>query len=172
MRTAWRAFIAVVLLVGVGMVAGPPSACAQGLSTARSLGGYGATTSNSMAGMGGPIIPYAGNFGGFMPYRMGGGSLSFSSRGTSSMGSARTSFTLTPMTGGMTSMSGAMGQGLGARPRTSSSFGSQGGIGLGGGMRQEMPGAGRMSVMPPSFAYPFYQPPSLLTPSSSGGMSM
>jgi hypothetical protein len=36
-----------------------------------------------------------------------------------------------------------------------------------------MPGAGRPSVMPPSFGYPFYQPPSLVVPSSSGaGMSM
>jgi hypothetical protein len=48
----------------------------------------------------------------------------------------------------------------------------QSGMGLGGGTRQVMPGAGGMSVMPPNFGYPFYQPPSLLTPSSSGGISM
>ena len=125
-------------------------------------------------GVGGPIIPYAGNFGGFMPYRMGGGSsLSFQSRGASAMESTRIPFSLSPMTGGMTSMSGGMGQGFGARTRAFSSFGSQGGMGLGGGMRQVLPGAGGMSVMPPNFGYPFYQPPSLLTPSASiGGMSM
>jgi len=94
-------------------------------------------------GVGGPIIPYAGNFGGFMPYRMGGGSsLSFSSRGTSAMGSTRTPFSLSQMTGGMTSMSGGMGQGFGARTRAFSSLGSQSGMGLGGGTRQVMPGAG------------------------------
>jgi hypothetical protein len=176
MRAAWRAFIAGIHLVGAGMAVGTPSAWAQGLSTPRSLGGYGATPSNSMASMsaGGPIIPYAGNFGGFMPYRMGGSSsLSFSSRATSAMGSTRTSFSLSPMTGGMTSMSGGMGQSFGARPRALWTFGSQTGMGLGGGMRQQMPSAGSMSVMPPSFGYPFYQPPSLLGPSSSGtGMSM
>jgi hypothetical protein len=38
---------------------------------------------------------------------------------------------------------------------------------------QAMPGADGMSIMPPNFGYPFYQPQSLLTPSaSSGGMSM
>jgi len=128
-----------------------------------------------MAGMGtgSPIIPYAGNFGGFMPYRMGGGSsLSFQSRGASAMESTRTPFSLSPMTGGMTSMSDGMGQGFGARARVFSSFGSQSGMGLGGGTRQVMPRTGEMSVMPPNFGYPFYQPPKLLAPSSSGGMSM
>ena len=176
MRVTLRGLLAGVLLIGESTAIGTPSAWAQGPGSRSTLGGYGATQSNSMASMGGgsPIIPYAGNFGGFMPYRMGGGSsLSFSSRGTSAMGSARTSFSLSPMTGGMTSMSGGMGQGFGARSRSLSSFGLQGGMGLGDGMRQQMPGAGSMSVMPPSFAYPFYQPPSLLTPSSlSEGMSM
>ena len=132
-----------------------------------------ATPTASMGG-GGPVIPYAGNFGGFMPYRMGGGSnLSFSSHGTSAMESTRTSFSLSPMTGGMSSMSGGLGQGLGSPPRTLSSFGSQGGMRIGGGIRQHTPGAGKVSVMPPSFGYPFYQPPSLLMPSSSNaGMSM
>jgi len=126
-------------------------------------------------GAGGPIIPYAGSFGGLMPDRLdlGSGGLSFSSRNTSVMGSARTSFSLSPMTGGMTSISGGMGPGLGARSRILPFFGSQGGMGLGGGMGQPIPGTGSMSVMPPSFRYPFYQPPSLLVPSSaSAGMSM
>jgi hypothetical protein len=175
MRATRRACLTGVLLTGGALAIGTPPASAQSLGSRSSLGGYGTTASSSMASMGagGPIIPYAGNFGGFMPYRMGGGSsLSFSSRGTSATGSTRTSFILSPMTGGMTSMSGGMGQRFGSRPASFSSFGSQSGMGLGGGMRREMLGTGSMGVMPPSFGYPFYQPPSLLTPSSSGGMSM
>jgi hypothetical protein len=118
MRAALRRFLACVLLLWGGSVIGMPSAKAQSPGSRSSLGGYGATASGSMAsmGVGGPIIPYAGNFGGFMPYRMGGGSsLSFQSRGASAMESTRTSFSLGPMTSGTTSMSGGMGQGFGAR---------------------------------------------------------
>jgi hypothetical protein len=175
MRAPWRAFLASGLLIGAGLAVGPPSVRAQSLGSRSSLGGYGATPGNSLAsmGVGGPIIPYAGNFAGFMPVRTGGGSsLSFSSRGTWAMGSARTSFSLSPITGGMNSMSGGLGQGFGARSRSFPSFGSRSGMGKGDGLRQQMPGSGSMSVMPPSFGYPFYQPPSLLTPSSSAGMSM
>jgi hypothetical protein len=177
MQTARPAFLASVVLIGANLAIGTPSALAQNrLGSPSPLGGYGATTSNAMAGMSGsgPFIPYAGNFGGFMPYRLGGGSsLSFTPRGYSAMESAARSFSLFPMTGEMNSMSGGMGQISGARPRTFSSFGSQGGMGLGGRMRQQTPAAGDMSVMPPSFGYPFYQPPSLLTPASSGaGTSM
>jgi hypothetical protein len=149
------------------------AAVAQTASTGegRSLGGYGGSMTDTGSGMGmsGPVIPYAGKFGGFMPYRMGGGGgLSFQTRGTSPIGSGRTSFSLSPTSGGMSSMSG----GLGAGARTFSSFGTQGAMGLGGGMNP-MPGTGSMGVMPPSFGYPFRQPPSLLSPSSSGtGMSM
>jgi hypothetical protein len=176
MRAALRRFLSCVLLLSGVLVIGMPSAKAQSLGSRSSLGGYGATSGNSMASMGGggPIIPYAGNFGGFMPYRMGGGSsLSFQSRGPSAMESTRTPFRLSPMPGGITSMSGGMGQGFGARTRAVSSSGSQSGMGPVGGTRQVMPGVGGMSVMPPNFGYPFYQPPSLLTPSASGGgMSM
>jgi hypothetical protein len=176
MRAELRRLLACVLPLWGGLIIGMPSANAQSLGSRQFLGGYGATASSSMArmGVGGPIIPYTGNFGGFMPYRMGGGSsLSFQSRGTSAMESTLTSFSLSPMTGGMTPKSGGMGQGLGARTRAFSSFGSQSGMGLGGGTRQVMPGSGSMNVMPPNFGYPFYQPPSLVGPSSPGaGMSM
>ena len=175
MRAASRPLLAGLLLIAGGLGIAAPPAWAQNAGSGSSLGGYGATPSGSMASMGGdsPIIPYAGNFGGFMPYRMAGGSsLSFSSRGTSAMGSARTSFSLSPMGRGMTSLPGGMGQGSGGGVRGFSSFGSPGGMAP-GGMRQQGPGAGSMSVMPPSFGYPFYQPPSLLGPSSTGaGMSM
>jgi hypothetical protein len=174
MKAVWRAFMVGVHVVGAGIAVATPPAQAQGFNATRSLGGYGATASDSMASIGASssFIPYAGNFGGFMPYRMGGGSsLSFSTRGTSTMEPSRTSFSLPSMSGGMTSMSGAIGKDSGARTRGFSSFGAQGGMGFDDRMRQQMPSG--MSVMPPSFGYPFYQPPSLLSPSSStGGMSM
>jgi hypothetical protein len=164
------------LLIGMTWLIPVPLANAQRLGTSRSLGGYGASSGGSVAAMtaGSPMVPYAGNFGGFMPYRMGSStSLSFSSRGTSAMGPTRPPFSLSPITGGMTSMSGGMGQGFGERTRAFSSLGSQSGMGLDGRMRQQMPGAAGMSVVPPNFGYPFQQPPSLLGPSSSDtGMSM
>ena len=117
MRTAWRTFLASVILIGGGLTTGCPQPGAS-LGSRSSLGGYGATPGNSTAGIGvgGPIIPYAGNFGGFMPYRMGGrSSLSFQSRGASAMESTRTPFSLSPQTGGMSSAWGGMGRGFGAR---------------------------------------------------------
>jgi hypothetical protein len=112
-----------------------------------------------------PVIPYGGTFGGFMPYRMGGASLSFQARSSSAMGSNRTSFSLAPTTAGMSAMSGS-------RPRTA--FGLSGAMGTGDAMAPRGPlGRTTMGVMPPSFAYPFYQPPGWLVPASSGtGMSM
>jgi hypothetical protein len=176
MRLARRAFLASVVVIGGQLAIGTSSTSAQSLGSRTSLGGYGATSGNSMAsmGVGSPIIPYAGNFGGFMPYRMGGGSsLSFQSRGASAIGSTRAPFSLSPMSGGMTWKSVGMGQGVGARTSAFSSFGSQGGMGLGGGTRHVTPGSSGTGVMPPNFGYPFYQPPSLVAPSaSSGGMSM
>jgi hypothetical protein len=121
----------------------------------------------------GMLIPYAGSFGGFMPYRMGGGSLSFTAPGTAAIGVARTSFRLSPIAGGMTSMSSGIGQTFRARSGTVTSFGAQPSTRLGGGMGAQMTGPGNRSVVPPSFGYPFYQPPSLLAPAASGaGISM
>jgi hypothetical protein len=126
-------------------------------------------------GMSGPVIPYAGRFGGFMPYRMGGGSLAFSTRGTGiggggMLGSGRTSFRLAPAagSGSMPAMSGGLGGG--------SAFGGRGMMDMGGGLRSLSPsptGTRPMGVMPPSFGYPFRQPPSLVPDASPGmGMSM
>jgi hypothetical protein len=159
MRALSRAFLAGSLLFGGGLVIGIPAVRAQGFGTAGSLGGYGGsmTDGGSGAGMSGVAIPYAGRFGGFMPYRMGGGgNLYFQSRGSSPTASTRPSFRLSPMSGGM-------GQGFGSSARMSSSFAPPAAMGPGGGM----------GVMPPSFGYPFRQPPSLLTPTYAGaGMSM
>jgi len=55
------------------------------------------------------------------------------------MGSTRTSFSLSPMSGGMTSMSGGMDQGIGARTGSFSSFGSQ----VGWGWAADAAGNGR-----------------------------
>jgi len=175
MRVASRGrWAGLLLIAGIG-AGGTPPACAQGLSASRSLGGYGAAASSLIDGMGagGPIIPYAGNFGGFMPYRMGGGSggLVFSSRNTSVIGGGRTSFRLSPGYTGMSMRSGGMGQGFGARTRAAGSLGLPGAMGPGVDNRQPM-GGGGSNVMPPNFGYPFYQPPSWSAADSSGaGMS-
>ena len=119
------------------------------------------------------IIPYGGAFAGFMPGRMGGGSaLSFRTRPGATMDTGRRTFSLSPLSGGMSGMSGGDGD-----DRLMAPIGSGGTTGLGGGtglggMRRMSGGAGS-SVMPPSIGYPFRQPPSLVSPSSGGmGMSM
>jgi hypothetical protein len=172
-----RTMLAVTLLIGGGLAIGTPSALAQALDTRGSLGGYGgsmANTDSRMGGNGGPVIPYGGKTEGFMPYRLGGGStLSYQSRSSSSTESTRPTFSLSPMLGGTSSlMSGGMGQASGSRTGMSVTSGLRGGMGLGSGMGRPLPGAGgRGGVMPPSFAYPFRQPPSPFLPSGAG-MSM
>jgi hypothetical protein len=170
-----RVMVVSALAFAIGQAFGTPAARAQGLARG-SLGGYGGEMSSLDSGMGmsGPVIPYAGKFGGFMPYRMGGsgsGTLSFQSRGIGAMGSVRSSFSLSPMSG-MSSMGGGMSQGSGVR--ASSFFGSPGAMGSAGGVGRMPGGSGSsMGVMPPSFGYPFRQPPSLLAPTVTGtGMSM
>jgi hypothetical protein len=132
----------------------PSSARAQSAGSG-SLGGYGGSMTMGSS-RSGSFIPYAGNYGGFMPYRMGGSSsLAFQSRGNSPMGSTRTSFSLSPMTGGM-SLSSQMNAGAGTRIGTTMQSTSV-----------------RMGVMPLNFGYPFRQPPSLTFPSAPGtGMGM
>lgn len=172
MRARTRAVVFGAVAILVGQVSGTSATRAQSVGGRGSLGGYGGSMSNldSGVGMGGANIPYAGRFGGFMPSRMSGGSLSFQARGTSAMGSMRTSFSLSPLSGGMSSMGGGSIRGLGTGGV--SSFGTGSAMGSGGGMRQ-MTGAGGSGVMPPSFGYPFRQPPSLFAaPSGGTGMSM
>ncbi len=180
MRAAsWRLW-GEILLAGGSLSIGNSQCWAQGLGSSGSLGGYGTVSNSASPGMGGSspmIIPYSGTFEGFMPSRMGGGSaLSFQSRPTAAMGSNRTSFSLSPVSGGMTAMSSGPG-GFRAGTRAMSPLGSRGRMGLGlgtglGGMRR-MPSVGGTSVMPPSIGYPFRQPPNLIAPSTSGtGMSM
>jgi hypothetical protein len=165
-----------ILMVAACMAAAPSYGLAQEPGTSRTLGGYGATSTAAMAGMsgGGAIIPYAGSFGGFMPYSLGGGrSLSLGSRESSAIGSNRTSFSLSPMAGRMSSMSGGGIRGLGPRSRSFPELGTLGSIGQEGGMRRKTTGIEGQNVMPPSFGYPFYQPPRLTTTSDSRpGMSM
>jgi hypothetical protein len=163
-----------VVLSGVVLAILPPAVCAQGYDGPGALGGYGAAASGSSLGMSDRsplVIPYGGQFSGFMPGRMGGGStLSFRSRPDAVMGSGRTTFSLSPLSGGMSSMNGGANRYRPGAPATSR-FGSRGATGL-GGMRR-MQGPGSTSVMPPSIGYPFRQPPSVTSPSSSAsGMSM
>ncbi len=178
MRSVARAILVATVTLGAALTVGTPTVNAQG----SSLGGYGAMAggtgsamgggSGSGTGMGaGTVAPFGGRFGAAMPSGMaGGGGLSFRPLPSAAMSNTRTAFTIGPMGGGV---SGGMGQGSGRRPFVLSGRGPSGGSGLGGGMRRQMPTAGGMSVMPPSFAYPFRQPPSLVAPSAPGaGMSM
>jgi hypothetical protein len=168
MQGRWRAVRATLVALGTAAMIGASTVRAQSAAgDGRSLGGYGGsmTATGPGMGMGGPVIPYAGTFGGFKPYRMGSSSLSFQSRGISPMASGRTSFSLS-------SMSGGMRPGLGMGSSTFAPLGSPGVMGPGRGM-STMSGAGRMGVMPPSFGYPFREPPSLMAPASPAmGMSM
>jgi hypothetical protein len=174
MRSVQTVIVAGLVLSGGAFAIVPPSACAQGYGSSGMLGGYGAAAGGSSLNMtdrGPLVIPYGGQFGGFMPGRMGGGSvLSIRSGPGAAMGSGRPTFRLSPLSGGMSSMDG---RSVGGRPsiRATSPIGSAGGMGL-GGMRR-MPGPAGTSVMPPRIGYPFREPPSLLPSSaSSAGMSM
>ena len=183
MRTIKRTMLAGLLAVGGSLAVGTPPAMAQG--PIGSLGGYGAMAGTPGSAMGGPLVvdptgmgsgvlaPFSGRFGASMPSRMGGGgSLSFSQRPSAMISSNRPSVTIGPMGGGMSTMSGVMGQGFGRRPFRLPSLRVTDGMGLSGGM-QPISGTRGMGVMPPSFGYPFRQPPSLLAPSSGEtGMSM
>ena len=171
-----RSWARVILVVGLSLAClpflGASPAGAQGLNTGDSLGGYGGSMGavGSNMSMSGPVIPYAGTFGGFMPARMeGSGGLRFQPRGGATLGSGRTLFR-------MSAMSGEMGSSMGSSVRSFTTLGSGGALGLGGGMGggggMPMSGAAGRGVMPPSFGYPFRQPPSLLLPSSSMNMSM
>ena len=137
---------------------------AQGLG----LGGYGAMSGAAPAGMGAtaPIIPYGGSLSGFMPYRMGGGGLTFGTRNSSAIGSGRSSFRMSSLVGGMPMSTAAFGRGANTPTAAIGSLRAPGLMDLGGGMSRSM-SRDEKSVMPPSFGYPFYQPPSLLGTSTS-----
>ena len=161
MRATWSRSVAGLALGAAFLGLAAPSANGQFPSLGAPLGGYGAASGSVDSGQG-MIIPYGGMTVGFMPTRMGGPSLSFTTRRSDGMGSSRAPF-------GLSTMSGGMGRGLGA----SSSLGSSGGMGLGGGRSRLGSGRPAMGVMPTSIGYPFRQPPSLVAPSSTGaGMSM
>jgi hypothetical protein len=168
-RNTWKPILA-VLITALAWIWTSPCAYAQSGSFG-SLGGYGATATGPMASMGSssPTIPYAGSFGGFMPYRMAAGSSSpvwFSARGSAVLESTRTPFRLSPMSSGM-------GVGLGPKSGLFAPLGSQDTMRLGGGVMSQPMSGGIRSVMPPNFGYPFYQPPSLISPvSRNSGMSM
>lgn len=171
MRGPSRPTLAGILTLGVALAFCTSSASAQGVGGSATLGGYGASMRFGVGSMGGPIVPYAGKFGGFMPSRMGGGGgdLSFQRRPPSTMSPIRPSFSLSTMSEGMTATSGGMGRGPGSSGM-SATPGLGGGMRLGGGTSPAMPGG--MGVMPPRIGYPFRQPPSLVGPASGSGMPM
>lgn len=64
-----RTWTAVLTLCGLALMVEPLPARAQMAGMRRSLGGYGAATIGSYyRNQGGPLIPYAGGQGGFIPY--------------------------------------------------------------------------------------------------------
>ena len=71
MRSAIRAALASILVIGMSFMLGMSSARAQMSMTGggRSLGGYGtATISSYYGGGGGGYVPYNGRASGFVPY--------------------------------------------------------------------------------------------------------
>ena len=132
-------------------------------------GGFSTIEPTGMGG--GVLIPAGGGAVAPVSIRMGGGGgLTFQPRATSMTTDSRPAFTMGSMGGGMRSTSGGMAPSFGRRPFSLPSLGSSG-VMTGGGMSARP--SGGMGVMPPSFGYPFRQPPSLLTPNAAGaGMSM
>lgn len=161
-------------------LAGSP-AHAQDAGPIGSLGGYGVMAGVPGAAMGavvdpsgmgaGAMAPFGGRIGVMMPSGMGrGGGLSFGERSSAMMSSNRPSFTISPMSGMRAMSSGD--RGFTRRPFVLRPLAPLGGIGTGDGI-ERMAGSRGMGVMPPNFGYPFRQPPSLLSGSTSGaGMSM
>jgi hypothetical protein len=157
MRLPSHTSLSLALMVGAYLIAGAGPASAQDDLNGRSLGGYGAISVEAMPRTGdSPLIPYAGGFAGFMPYRMGGGgALAFETRRTSAMALVRSSFSLSSASGGMGSGSRLF---LGSGPRIgrgSLTSGMQTSL----AMRQGTTRPISMGVMPPRIGYPFRQPP-------------
>jgi hypothetical protein len=182
MRGALRRFLVAVIVVGASAAASGGVARAQDPGLGGVLGGYGAMTGTSAASMGGGtsivdpsgmggnvVVPVARGSVPAMSPSMRGAGLSFRSRSSAALYSARPSFTLDSMRRGMPGMAGGMST---RRPFELQSGTFTGGMGLGGGMRRG-PASKGMGVMPPRIGSPFRQPPSLVTPAGPGaGMSM
>lgn len=89
------------LMVGGCLIAGAGPASAQEDLNGRSLGGYGAISAEAMSGPGeNPLIPYAGGFAGFMPYRMKGGDGALAFRTVPDFGDATDSVLIQPVVRG------------------------------------------------------------------------
>ncbi|RUL87264.1 hypothetical protein [Tautonia sociabilis] len=70
MREASQTVLVGIILIGASLAIVPGKARGQSLGMRRSLGGYGAAALPSAYGQrGGPMIPYAGGQGGFIPYQ-------------------------------------------------------------------------------------------------------
>jgi hypothetical protein len=182
MRIVSRGVLPRIVLTGCVLAFGCTRARAQDPGLGAILGGYGAMAGSSGSSMGGGfnvvevsgvggnvIVPAAGGMGAPMAPAMRGGGLFFQSRPSTEFYSARRSYSLDSMGGGVARMAGGIG---GRRPFALEPSILTGGIGLDGGIRG-LPATESMGVMPPSIGYPFRQPPSLVSPSTSNaGMSM
>src|SRR5262249_6584712 len=145
MRVAGRGVLACAVLWGCVLTFGSTRAVGQDLGFGEVLGGFGAMARGSGSSLGGGlnivdpsgmggnvIVPAAGGLGASMSPNTRGGGLSFRSRPSAAVESARPSFSLDSMGGGMTRM-GGMGRGSGRRPFTLPVANLSGGMGLGGG---------------------------------------
>lgn len=147
MRARWRAWAAVLSLSGLAMVVEAAPAKAQTPGMRRPLGGYGAATIGSYYGnRGGPLIPYAGGQGGFIPYE------GIEPRRPAAAAMTPREIPTTPI-GGV----GRMGTPIGGVSRMSGPdlyrpFNARGRSGLG----SRLPSARRYG---PGFGSPFRQPP-------------
>lgn len=148
MRVAGRALLVGVCLVGAVLVIGPGSARGQVGVMRRSLGGYGSAALPSAYGQrGGPLIPYAGGQGGFIPYQ----SLE-PPRAAAAMAMQPQRIAVTPIGG-----TGMMGPPIGGAsrmtgPRIYVPFGARRGL-----VPLSRP-VGR-GAMAPGLGYPFRRPP-------------
>ncbi len=160
---------AFVFLVGISQITAVSPCHAQ-----TSLGGYGSgmpVADPSMSATA-PLIPYSGTFSGFMPIRMGSSSLAFRPRDSARIGSNRARFSLAPMASSTQPMGGGLlprSRSLLVRPGSM----RQGGMTrIGRGRSSSLLDPPAMGVMPPSLAYPFYQPPPFPGTYTAPGMSM
>ncbi len=134
------------------LVTSPTVAIAQMGTMGRSLGGYGAATIGSVyRSRSGPMIPYGGGLGGFVPYQ------DLESRAPDVEMSPR-QIRETPIGG-----AGRMGTPIGGASRTMRGRRMYIPLNLGGGMDGSLGTSGRVgNSQSPGFGYPFRRPPSLV----------
>ena len=158
-----RLLLATGCLLGLTLAMKPTSVAAQSEGAIGSLGGYRAMAGGLAATPGGTSVPaFGGRFGAVLPATgLGGGGIAFQSRPEADRSGSRSTFRLDPPAGELNS-------GSGRRRFALQEIGPTSGLGLGSRRTGSLMPASRPGVMPPSFAAPFRQPPSLLSDAIPG----